>query len=187
MNKRLSFQISSVGMADIDALSRVQILADRRMDVLMEVTSKFNPLVTDENISGHKNVWTAYFNTQAEKPDLLYQGLKAEFEGALIGCVFTCTETCPPKIAPKTLVGRVDALFVHPDYWHKGIARQLMDAASQGLKEKNVRYAALWADRYNEVLNDVYQGLGWTRRPACVMPMTVNGRQSSVVLFDRRL
>ena len=132
MDKSLNFQISAASLTDIDSLTRIQILADRRMDVLMEEISEFNPAITDEDMAGHTDAWTIYFNklTQGATPDPLYQGLKAERDGQIVGCVFTATET---KLGRKKIAGCVEALFVHPDFWSQGVATAFFDAGIHGL------------------------------------------------------
>lgn len=186
MDKSLNFQIFAAGLADIDSLTRIQILADRRMDVLMEETPEFNPTITAEDMAGHTDAWTVYFNklTQGAKPDPLYQGLKAERDGQIIGCVFTATET---KLNSKKLVGCVEALFVHPDFWSQGIATALMTEAVAGLKNRDVKLCTLWAEQTNDKLDGLYQHLGWKRHAVQRTPMKINGRESFAVLFERHI
>ncbi len=190
MDKSLPFQISAASLADIDSLTRIQILADRRMDVLMQETSEFNPDIAPEDMAGHTDAWTIYFNklTQGATPDPLYQGLKAERDGQIVGCVFTATETKlgGKKLAAKS-TGCVEALFVHPDFWSQGIATGLMTAAVAGLKNRNVKLCTLWAEQTNDKLDGFYQHLGWKRHALQATPMKINGRESFAVLFERHI
>ena len=166
-------------------IAALQVRADRQMDVVMEETSVYKHAIKKDDLASHTEAWTTYFNTltQCAAPDPLYQGLKAQVNGKLVGCVFTATET---KLDKKS-TGSIQGLFVHPEYWGLGIAKALVSQAMVGLKEQDVSLCTLWAQSNNEFLDNFYRHLGWERRPQHTEPMRINGRNSFATLFERRL
>jgi GNAT superfamily N-acetyltransferase len=63
----------------------------------------------------------------------------------------------------RTLVpglGHVSAVFVDPDYWRRGIARQLLDAAEAAMRERGLERAQLWTLEGSPA-EHLYTALGW--------------------------
>lgn len=60
-------------------------------------------------------------------------------------------------------VGEIHELVVHPDYWGKGIGRQLVEAALAHVREQGLRRAGLWVGMRNERALAFYRRLGFRR------------------------
>lgn len=59
-------------------------------------------------------------------------------------------------------LGHVSALFVHPDHWRKGIARRLLGAAEDAMREAGLDRAQLWTLEGSPA-EKLYTALGWAR------------------------
>ncbi len=179
-------EIHSITSSDIPEIARLQVAADRLMDALLD-DEKSGSIqeISEEEVGLHVEAWTDYFNklAQNQSPDPLYQGIKAVKDGQIIGCIFTCTEA----YLPQTFAGCVEAFFVHPEHWGNGVGRTLMTKATDGLKGRNVSLCRLWAEHNNEILDEVYNRLGWKRTASHALSMMINGRHSKAVLFERHL
>jgi GNAT superfamily N-acetyltransferase len=65
----------------------------------------------------------------------------------------------------RTLVpglAHVNAVFVDPDRWRRGIARQLLDAADAAMRADGYDRAQLWTLEGSPA-EQLYAGLGWAR------------------------
>jgi GNAT superfamily N-acetyltransferase len=65
----------------------------------------------------------------------------------------------------RTLVpglAHVSAVFVSPDHWRRGIARMLLDAAEDAMREQGYERAQLWTLQGSPA-EQLYAALGWER------------------------
>jgi GNAT superfamily N-acetyltransferase len=65
----------------------------------------------------------------------------------------------------RTLVpglAHVSAVFVSPDHWRRGIARMLLDAAEDAMREQGYERAQLWTLEGSPA-EQLYAALGWER------------------------
>jgi GNAT superfamily N-acetyltransferase len=65
----------------------------------------------------------------------------------------------------RTLVpglAHVSAVFVSPEHWRRGIARQLLDAADAAMRERGYDRAQLWTLEGSPA-ERLYTALGWAR------------------------
>ena len=60
---------------------------------------------------------------------------------------------------PET--GELDSFYVHPDYWGKGVGRDLMAAALTRLAEMGFDEATLWTAELNHRPRRIYEVSGW--------------------------
>ncbi len=58
-------------------------------------------------------------------------------------------------------VGEVGALYVHPDWWRRGVGRILLDASLAFLREQGYGVATLWALEDNARARAFYEAEGW--------------------------
>lgn len=93
-------------------------------------------------------------------------GFLARYEGKVAGFIsFGPIRTRPTGdrgIVPL-YAAEIYALYVHPDYWAKGIGKALMVAAVNQLKEDRMTSLLLWAIKKNERGMRFYEGLGGQR------------------------
>jgi ribosomal protein S18 acetylase RimI-like enzyme len=62
------------------------------------------------------------------------------------------------ELMPGT--AHVSAVFVHPDFWRRGIARALLDAAEAAMREAGFDHAQLWTLEGSPA-EHLYRALGW--------------------------
>jgi mycothiol synthase len=84
---------------------------------------------------------------------LTYEGEKA------IGCCWTGI-SCEEGI-PSVRKGRIHMLGVAPDYWGKGIGRELVIAGLTRLRNRGLQVAELTVDSENRTARALYQSLGF--------------------------
>jgi len=65
-----------------------------------------------------------------------------------------------PPLPPEE-VGEVGALYVHPDWWRRGVGRVLLDASLAFLREQGYGVATLWALEDNARARAFYEAEGW--------------------------
>ena len=58
-------------------------------------------------------------------------------------------------------VGEVRGLYVHPEQWRRGVGRQLLHAAVEGLAADGFDTATLWTLADSEAARAFYEALGW--------------------------
>jgi GNAT superfamily N-acetyltransferase len=63
---------------------------------------------------------------------------------------------------PVAGLAHVSAVFVHPDHWRRGIARQLLVAADDAMRAAGFDRAQLWTLEGSPA-EHLYTALGWTR------------------------
>lgn len=87
----------------------------------------------------------------------------AEEEGAPAGfAVIGRTKTPPPGSSPirPSHSGEIYALYLHPDYWRKGIGTALMKHAARELKERRHSTICLWVLDANTRARGFYEKMG---------------------------
>jgi len=63
--------------------------------------------------------------------------------------------------ADDPTIGEVYAIYLHPDYWGRGIGRQLMASSEARLKGMGFEEALLWVLEGNTLARRFYQAAGW--------------------------
>jgi GNAT superfamily N-acetyltransferase len=58
-------------------------------------------------------------------------------------------------------VGEVGALYVHPDWWRRGVGQVLLDASLALLRERGYAVGTLWALEDNVRARAFYEAQGW--------------------------
>jgi ribosomal protein S18 acetylase RimI-like enzyme len=73
--------------------------------------------------------------------------------------------TPPPGMSPirPLYSGEIYAIYILPEYWRRGLGRQLMKAAASGLKEMKHSSLCLWVLDGNRQANLFYKALGGQR------------------------
>ena len=184
MKKIETFTIQPVDSADILTMTRIQILADRQMDVDLEHSDKFKRTIDGKTMARYDDVWAGHFNRFASNTnDPFAFALKAQVGKRLLGCIFGAS-----AVNDKGQnVPCFEELFVHPNYWRQKIASTLLETATQTVREAGAKNAQLWVESNNERLHDFYTKSGWTRRANHAKSMIVNGRPAMAVLYDIKL
>jgi ribosomal protein S18 acetylase RimI-like enzyme len=59
-------------------------------------------------------------------------------------------------------LAHISAVFVHPDFWRRGIARSLLDAAETAMRDAGFERAQLWT-LHGSPAENLYRALGWER------------------------
>lgn len=72
------------------------------------------------------------------------------------------TKTAPPGSSPirPSHSGEVYALYLHPDYWRKGIGTMLLKHAAKALKDKKHSTLCLWVLDANTRAKAFYEKMG---------------------------
>jgi GNAT superfamily N-acetyltransferase len=86
------------------------------------------------------------------------QVLVAEQDGAVVG--FAVIRQSPdPDCDIHT--GELDSFYTHPDVWGQGAGRELLQAATDLLREQGYRRAKVWTAELNHRPRQVYEAAGW--------------------------
>lgn len=85
--------------------------------------------------------------------------LVAEREGEVVGFVCLCASA--DEDAGPT-VGEVDACYVHPSVWGKGVGQALLSAAVAHLRASGFEEATLWTEHRNHRPLRFYRAAGWS-------------------------
>jgi GNAT superfamily N-acetyltransferase len=87
--------------------------------------------------------------------------LAEEDDGQVVGVVsFAGGTVSRQDRAPVPGLAHVNAVFVHPDHWRKGIARALLDAAEDAMRAAGFDRAQLWT-LAGSPAEQLYAALGW--------------------------
>jgi len=90
---------------------------------------------------------------------LLELGFVAEVEGHVCGFILG-------RVAyvgePATQVGSIITLGVHPDYWRRGIATQLVDAICEKYRSKGIKTVRIGIDQRDKQLLGFFERMGFT-------------------------
>lgn len=87
----------------------------------------------------------------------------AETDGKVVGFVdIGRTKTPPPGSSPirPSHSGEIYALYLHPDYWRKGIGTLLMKHAARELKDRKHSTICLWVLDANARGKSFYEQMG---------------------------
>ncbi|HLY43519.1 MAG TPA: GNAT family N-acetyltransferase [Terracidiphilus sp.] len=97
---------------------------------------------------------------------------------------FATTRPCPDD--DRADYGELAALYVDPDYWHRGLGVALVSAARVRLAELGFMKAVLWVLEGNQRAEKFYLNDGWTRN-GIERSATMWGIQLHEVRFQRNL
>jgi GNAT superfamily N-acetyltransferase len=81
------------------------------------------------------------------------------FAGLVDGLVMGFALVGPDREEPTQ--GELYAFYVHPDAWGSGVARSLIEAGEQWLRDQGFTNAILWALRDNPRARRFYEKSGW--------------------------
>jgi len=104
--------------------------------------------------------WTQWLGEEGLTVSILYQDAKP--------CGFISygrMQTPPPgtsKIRPQ-YTAEIYAIHIHPSYWRQGLGTDLIQYATQGLKESKHSSLCLWVLGKNERATQFYDDLGGKR------------------------
>ena len=97
--------------------------------------------------------------------------LVAEEDGAIVGFVSV------GRANDEDADGELYAIYVHPDYWDRGVGRELIIAGEERLRALGHTHAVLWVLEDNPRARRFYERQGWTfdgsRRPITVLDVEV--------------
>jgi len=128
------------------------------------------PAMSELNIAAGRAAWEhilpAEFLDNRRPPDRwreaivdgLHVVLVAEVDGAVAG--FAHLRRSEDADA-RADTGELDSFYVHPDFWGRGVGRELLATAVQHLAEMGFREATLWTAELNHRPRRVYENAGW--------------------------
>ena len=93
-----------------------------------------------------------------------YAGLLREIEVATVDAAvvgFVASGTAVPH-DPVERAGEVYAIYVHPDWWSRGIGGALLSSATQRLRHLGMETGRLWMVRGNSRAQEFYNRAGWS-------------------------
>jgi len=90
---------------------------------------------------------------------LLELGFVAEIRGRVRGFILG---RVTPVGEPATQVGSIIILGVHPNYWRRGIATQLVDAICEKYRAKGINTVRIGIERRDQELQDFFKRIGFT-------------------------
>jgi GNAT superfamily N-acetyltransferase len=68
--------------------------------------------------------------------------------------------------AADARLGHLQSLYVHPDWWGRGIGRRLHEAVVDHLTSESLCWVALWVLEANTRARSMYERWGWTQTDA---------------------
>jgi ribosomal protein S18 acetylase RimI-like enzyme len=92
-------------------------------------------------------------------PDIV--SLVAEFEGVVVG--FCTLRACREGDLDSILAAEMPTLYVHPDFWERGIGKRLCNAALQRAADAGFDTLIVWSMEFNTRADRFYVGLGFVR------------------------
>ena len=90
---------------------------------------------------------------------LLELGFVAEVEGRVCGFILGRVTYVGE---PATQVGSIIILGVHPDYWRRGIATQLVDAICEKYRSEGIKTVHIGIDQRDKQLLGFFERMGFT-------------------------
>jgi ribosomal protein S18 acetylase RimI-like enzyme len=106
-------------------------------------------------------------------------GLVVEEEGRVVGFSrLGC--------ADDPTIGEVYAIYLDPDYWHRGLGRSLMDESETRLKGMGFQEAVLWVLERNDLARRFYQAAGW-HADGGIKIEPIGGIDANEVRYRKRL
>ena len=90
---------------------------------------------------------------------LLELGFVAEVEGRVCGFILGRVTYVGE---PATQVGSIIILGVHPDYWRRGIATQLVDAICEKYRSEGIKTVHIGIDQRDKQLLGFFKRMGFT-------------------------
>jgi GNAT superfamily N-acetyltransferase len=102
--------------------------------------------------------WAALYTFAEAGPSLPHTTVAVGEDGI---CGFTTTGSC--RDPDKEGVGELYAIYVHPQWWDRGVGRLLIDDVRCRLAEQRLSEAVLWVLKGNERAERFYRIDGWER------------------------
>ena len=153
MEKEPQIEFLPIETSDIPEIAYVNLLAE---------TGEVDP---EQHII-FTNTFSAYFNEIANQPNHYCQGVKAVFNGDIVGFVFAVSYAPCIGETPKSVEEpnpTIEALMVHRDFRRQGIGEGLLKTALQVFRDKGERTIRLYANSLDYPLLQFYQAVGWAR------------------------
>ncbi len=85
--------------------------------------------------------------------------LVVEEAGTVVG--FADTAPCRDEDRDPRTTGELLAMYLHPDYWQRGLGRLLMEGVVDRLRADGFETATLWVLRENSRARRFYEAAGW--------------------------
>jgi GNAT superfamily N-acetyltransferase len=139
--------------ADIPALTRLV----RRCDVSHRAWA--GPDLPMPDADGEELEWDLRFARSGSWIQVAVGDDGASVVGAI---AFAQATVSRDDRTPVAGLGHVSAVFVDPDHWRRGIARQMLDAAEAAMRAAGHDRAQLWTLEGSPA-EQLYTALGWSR------------------------
>lgn len=118
----------------------------------------------------------------------IVQGLRevvvAEVDSAIVGWV--AFGRCRDADAPDA-VGEVEAIYVLPSFWSKGVGRELWLSAFRRLTERGFGSVTLWTLEANERARRFYRAAGFSESVGSRKMVRIGGVELPEVRYERAL
>jgi ribosomal protein S18 acetylase RimI-like enzyme len=185
MKKRAEIQILPIKTSDIPEIATMATLADRWMNAQTRKSESFNTDIAADEIIFLRGAWQGQFQKSVgNKNDIFAMALKAVSKDnprIILGSVFA--SSAESDYDGKTAL--IEGVAVHHQFWKQGIASRLLDESLNQLRERGAEKFELWAEFDNAQLSEFYKTQGWYRDNSQYKSLSINGRQSAIVRYER--
>ena len=150
----------------MQALIRVATEADARgvaEVVVLTWQVVYKGIISDEGLAGlsiheRERCWVP--RLRGSDPDSSDgTTLVCEIGGKIIG--FTTHRPCGDEDKDRTSVGELVAIYLIPEYWGKGIGKQMLDEVMKHFQEQGVSEVSLWVIESNQRARRFYEIAGF--------------------------
>ncbi len=158
---RSEFQVKvrPMTLEDLDAVFSIDHRIRRSGKAVTYAHLTTERIFTVDRIASHKTGPVSYLDLiTGDVSALLDLGLVAEIEGHVRGFILGKVTHVGE---PGTEVGQILILGVHPDYWRKGIAEELVQAMLGKYRGKGIRSARIAIDQRDKDLAAFFERMGF--------------------------
>ena len=158
-HSELKVKVRSMTLEDLDAVFSIDRKIRERGKAITYANLTTERIFTIDRISSRMTRPVSYIDLiTGDVSGLLDLGLVAEIEGHvrafILGQVTHVGEAA-------TEVGQILILGVHPDYWRKGIAGELVRAILEKYRSKAIRTARIGIDQRDKDLATFFERMGF--------------------------
>lgn len=148
MNKNKTYNIRLATLDDAEAIAQVHICSWQKM------YQEFIPETILDNLSLETRTqeWSALIKQAVNV-------LVIEMENQLVGFASICAFRDANNT--ERFMGEISAIYLHPNFWRKGLGAQLCKAALSELTKLGYQEVGLWVLEANAQARSFYEALGF--------------------------
>ncbi len=155
----LKAKVRSMTLEDLDAIFSIDRKIRERGKAITYANLTTERIFTIDRIASHKTGPVSYVDLiTGDVSGLLAYGLVVEVEGHVRG--FILGQVTHVGEAGKE-VGQILILGVHPEYWRKGIAGELVKALTEKYRSQGIRSARIGIDQRDKDLAAFFEHMGF--------------------------